>query len=159
MYGKVGNVTNCPPYPQEPPPMPCMQSPPYPTPSQVPCAPPAYSQYPSVGFAMPNPVAPPPIMPAYVNQQSLTSCMVAQQYPLVPQMPNQQVSATTMVMMQSNRGVPASMMYSGNQPPVVYQRSSNSLTKEIASAVLTKVVQHVINPKPKIKVVTFHLDI
>ncbi|XP_032906233.1 altered inheritance of mitochondria protein 3-like [Amblyraja radiata] len=151
MYGKVGNVTNCPPYPQEPPPMPCMQSPPYPTPSQVPCAPPAYSQYSSVGVAMPNPIAPSPIMPAYVNQQTLTSCMVAQQHPLVLQMPNQQISTTTMAMIQSNRGVPASIMHSGYQPPVVYQKSSNSLTKEIATAVLNKVVQHAIKPKPKVK--------
>ncbi|XP_078278530.1 uncharacterized protein LOC144606374 [Rhinoraja longicauda] len=165
MYGNGmhGNVTNYPPYPQGPP---SIQSPPYPTPTQfpgnppayssyssveLPGNPPAYSPYSSVGIAMPNPIAPPPIMPAYVNQQFLTSRMVTQQRLLVLQMPNQQVSTSTMVMAHSNRGVPASIMCSGYQPTAVYQKSSNSLTKEIASAVLTKVVQHALKPKPKTK--------
>ncbi|XP_072108112.1 uncharacterized protein [Mobula birostris] len=161
MNAALGYQTNYPPYPQGPSCVPqgplCMpRTPhlPYPNTSQLPCVSPQYGNCQSLPPArsmactIQNVAVPPPILPPCVNQQSImSSYMVTQQSPLTPYKANRQLSSTLMV--QSGSGVTVSNI--ANCYPASTQQPSKSLTKEIASAVLTKVIEHATKPKPKYK--------
>ncbi|XP_051872175.1 zinc finger homeobox protein 3-like [Pristis pectinata] len=151
-FGYQSNYPSCPQGP--PPPMPHMPSPPYPITSQFPCAPPQYGDCqkvlatPPMACTTQNVAAAPPILPSPVNQRSLaSSCVVTQQSPLAPYMASQQLSSTLMI--QSGSGVTVSNMYGCY--PTITRQPSKSLTKEISSAVLTKIVQHATTRNPKYK--------
>ncbi|XP_062898419.1 phospholipid scramblase 1-like isoform X1 [Mobula hypostoma] len=127
---------------------------PYPNTFQLPCVSPQYGNCQrlpparSMACTIQNVAAPPPILPPCVNQQSvMSSYMVTQQSPLTPYKANRQLSSTLMV--QSGSGVTVSNI--ANCYPASTQQPSKSLTKEIASAVLTKVIEHATKPKPKYK--------
>ncbi|XP_072909048.1 uncharacterized protein [Hemitrygon akajei] len=151
MNATFGYQTNYQPYPQGPS---CMPHMPYPNTPQLACVSPQYSNCQRVPAALSmartiqNVAAPSPMLPPYVNQQSfVSSCVVAQQRPLAPYMANQQVSSTFMV--HTGSGVAVSNIASGY--PASTRQPTKSLTKEIASAVLTKIIEHESKPKPKYK--------